>query len=58
MEPDKCDDLKWAPFDEIPENMTLHVRKAIVAMREGVFFEEISLEELKSRGLYLLNKSE
>lgn len=54
MEPNKCDDLKWVSYDEVPENMTLHVRKAIKNMNKGVFFDEIDLEQLKSHGLYLL----
>ena len=54
MEPNKCDDLKWVSYDEVPENMTLHVRKAIKNMNDGIFFDEIDLEQLKSHGLYLL----
>ncbi len=54
MEPDKCDDLKWVSYDELPDNMTLHVMKAIKNMNKGVFFEEISAEELKTNGLYTL----
>jgi ADP-ribose pyrophosphatase YjhB (NUDIX family) len=54
MEPGKCDDLKWVSFDEIPNSMTLHVRKAIENMNNDIFFEEIDLDQLKLNGLYLL----
>ena len=54
MEPHKCDDLKWVLPTELPENMTLHIRKGIEAISKGIFFEEISLNELKDNGLYLL----
>lgn len=54
MEPRKCDDLKWVSYAEMPENMTLHVRKAIEGMNKGIFFDEIGLDQLKSHGLYLL----
>jgi len=53
-EPNKCDDLKWVSYDELPENMTLHVRKGIEAVNKGVFFQEIGLDLLKEVGLYLL----
>ncbi len=56
MEPRKCDDLKWVSPDQLPENMTLHIRRAIQAMAKGVFFEEIGVEELKEKGLYVLEK--
>jgi len=48
MEPHKCDDLKWVSVDNIPENMTLHVQRAIKAMAKGVFFEEIGLNLLQN----------
>ena len=54
MEPNKCDDLKWISPNELPSNMTLHVRKAIQSMLEKRFFEEIPLDALKKEGLYLL----
>ena len=54
MEPDKCDDLKWVPIKDLPENMTLHVRKGIEAIEKGVSFQEITIQMLKEAGLYLL----
>lgn len=53
-EPHKCDDLKWVTLDEIPENMTLHVKIAFESLKQGVVFREISLDELKKNGLYTL----
>src|SRR3990167_7612133 len=47
MEPNKCDDLKWVSLDELPENMTPHVRDAAECMREGVFFKELGIDFLK-----------
>lgn len=55
MEPHKCDDLKWILPHELPKNMTLHVRKAIEAAYQDIFYGEISLSLLKEHGLYLLN---
>jgi 8-oxo-dGTP pyrophosphatase MutT (NUDIX family) len=54
MEPQKCDDLRWVGLDELPENMTPHVRKAFEAMQRGQFFEELGSDFLKSHGLYKL----
>lgn len=55
MEPHKCDDLKWVLPSDLPDNMTLHVRKGIEAMDKGVLFTEITLDQLKDNGLYLLD---
>lgn len=54
MEPNKCDDLKWVSLDELPENMTPHVRDAMECMRNGVFFKELGVGFLKKYGLYQL----
>jgi 8-oxo-dGTP diphosphatase len=39
-EPDKCDDLRWAAFDALPENMVPYVRRAIDNHRQGRLFDE------------------
>jgi len=41
MEPEKCDDLAWFPIDELPENTTEGVQKAIKNFREGVHYDEM-----------------
>jgi len=38
MEPDKCDDLRWCSFDELPENTIPYVRQALKHYRNGVTF--------------------
>lgn len=53
MEPNKCDDLIWVSPNELPENFTFHVRKAVKAMMEGISFEEITLDMLKENGMYI-----
>jgi len=39
-EPDKCDDLRWVGFNNLPVNTIPYVRKAIVNHLNGVTFEE------------------
>ena len=39
-EPDKCDELRWVNFDELPENVIPYVRKAIQNHRHGIKFDE------------------
>ena len=53
MEPHKCDELKWVLPGDLPENMALHIRRAVEAMGRGLFFEEIGLDEVKKHGLYV-----
>lgn len=54
MESEKCDDLRWVTFEELPDNVTAHVREALEAWRNGVFFKELSVDFLKEEGLYRL----
>lgn len=54
MEPEKCDDLIWFSWDNLPENMTFHVREALDCIQKGIFFKEIDIDALKERGLYKL----
>ncbi len=56
MEPDKCDDVRWVTYDELPTNMTFHVKDAIESARKKVFFKEIGIETLKAHGLYMLDR--
>jgi 8-oxo-dGTP diphosphatase len=39
-EPDKCDDVRWFPIGELPENMVPSVRAAITHYQDGVAFSE------------------
>ena len=39
-EPEKCDDLSWFSFDELPENIIPYVKSAIEQYREGKFYSE------------------
>jgi len=54
VEPHKCDDLKWVSPDDLPDNMTMHVRRAIISWQKGINYSEIGIEELKKNGLYRL----
>ncbi len=39
-EPDKCDDLRWADVNQLPENTVPYVRRAITNHLNGVRFDE------------------
>jgi 8-oxo-dGTP diphosphatase len=39
-EPGKCDKLRWADVDHLPENTIPYVRQALINFRTGVFFQE------------------
>ena len=39
-EPDKCDELRWVPVEELPENTIPYVRRAIQNHRDGLKFDE------------------
>jgi len=55
-EPDKCDDLKWMDPDDLPANMTPHVRRIIEDIWEGIMYSEINTDFLKNEGVYLLDQ--
>ena len=38
MEPDKCDGMKWADTDDLPENTVDYIREAIKNYKCGNFF--------------------
>lgn len=54
IEPHKCDDLRWFSFNDLPQNITYHVKDAIESMQKNIFYNEIDLETLKKQGLYKL----
>ncbi|KHL97572.1 NUDIX hydrolase [Paenibacillus sp. IHB B 3415] len=37
-EPDKCDDLRWFPLDDLPENVIPFVQEAWSKFRDGIWF--------------------
>jgi 8-oxo-dGTP diphosphatase len=39
LEPEKCDELRWANLDDLPENVIPYVRRAIETYRAGRWFE-------------------
>ena len=39
-EPEKCDELRWADLNTLPENTVPYVRRAIENFRIGIPFEE------------------
>ena len=43
-EPEKCDELAWYAFDNLPPNVVPYVRRAIENYRAGIVFEEFGWE--------------
>lgn len=39
-EPEKCDELTWAPLDALPPNTIPYVRRALQNYEKGAWFEE------------------
>lgn len=54
LEPDKCDDLKWVSYKEIPITMMPHVRDAIESVQRGIFYKELGMDFLKKNGLCVI----
>jgi 8-oxo-dGTP diphosphatase len=44
-EPEKCDDLRWAELEALPENTIPYIRRAIENFQAGVLFEEFGWEK-------------
>lgn len=40
MEPNKCDDLKWFPIDEIPNNIIPYIKRAISCIKKRRIYSE------------------
>jgi mutator protein MutT len=45
MEPNKCDDIRWYPLSNLPENLTPHTRVAITALQNGEISSELPFSE-------------
>lgn len=45
MEPYKCDDLDWSPFNKLPKNIIPYIRQAIESFKNNVFYSEFGWEE-------------
>jgi ADP-ribose pyrophosphatase YjhB (NUDIX family) len=39
-EPHKCDELRWADLDDLPENTIPYIKRALHNHREGIRFDE------------------
>jgi len=39
-EPDKCDDLRWFPLNQLPDNIVPYVKMAIENYRKGLVYSE------------------
>ena len=40
MEPNKCDDLNWFPFDQLPDNTIPYIKFALDSIKNKVFYSE------------------
>lgn len=40
-EPDKCDQIKWFPVNNLPENLIPHVKQAIESFQHNIAFSEV-----------------
>ena len=41
-EPEKCDDLKWFPMEELPENAILYIKQAIESGAAGITYGDLN----------------
>ncbi len=44
MESHKCDDIRWFPINNLPENMMHHVREALINSEKGIPYSEFGLD--------------
>ncbi len=51
MEPDKCDELSWHPFDELPSNIIPYVSAALAASRSSRVFSEFGWQPLPAASM-------
>ncbi|UKS29161.1 NUDIX domain-containing protein [Paenibacillus sp. HWE-109] len=41
QEPEKCEQLKWFPAKQLPDNMVSYIRTALDNKQQGVWFESV-----------------
>lgn len=41
MEEKKCDEIKWFPIDNLPDNMAPEVKLALENIKKGIFYGEL-----------------
>lgn len=39
-EPEKCDELSWHSFDNLPENIIPYIKVALTAIKDGIMYSE------------------
>ena len=45
MEPEKCDDMRWFPIDDLPENTIGYIKQAIDCSRKVIVYSEFGWDE-------------
>ncbi len=45
-EPDKCDDIRWFPLDELPENLVPNVKQALEKYKSNEHYSEFGMDTL------------
>lgn len=45
MEPNKCDDLRWFPIENLPENTIPYIKQAIECWQKRIFYSEFGWEK-------------
>jgi hypothetical protein len=44
-EPHKCDELRWASLDSLPDNVVPYVRRALANFRVGRWYDSYGFDE-------------
>ncbi len=44
MEPDKCDDLSWFAWSELPDNLVPYIKRALNNYRAGQWFDSVGFD--------------
>jgi 8-oxo-dGTP diphosphatase len=44
MEPNKCDELRWAPLDGLPENMVPSIRHMLAQVEAGIPYSDFNFD--------------